>query len=180
MNQNISPMRILETFASRIEVLAFTMGFLTSVYMLIFFPARYFITWHALPASPVPIEKIISVHMSEVIIKTVSNEKFKCNLGNEKECWTVVQYEPLELGKSECFIVDCPNKKIIQMMRATSLAHSFGEVSNIYSLHNDGVIYVKQTGFVYIEGYIMGAILGGLCALITFIGKRLYQLFTSR
>lgn len=167
-------MKIVNSFIKRIEIIAFILGFVAGIYMLIFFPARYLVAWHALPTAPETTVKIISVNMSDVIVQTISNKKFKCNLRNEKECWTEVDYEPLELGKTLCSMEDCSNDHTVQMIRATRLAHSFGEISNIYSLHDDGIIYVRQTGFVYLEGYMMGAILGGFCAFIAFIGKYLF------
>jgi len=168
-------MKFLSGLIKRIEVIAFTLGFVAGIYMLTFFPARYFIRWHALTGTPEPVVKIISSnHMGEVIVRTLSNKKLTCNIYNEKSCWTEIDYDPWDIGKTLCFMEDCPDKNTVQMTKATGQAHSFGELSTIYSLHDDGIIYVKQTGFVYLPGYMMGAILGGFCASIGLIGKYLF------
>jgi hypothetical protein len=168
-------MKILSSFIKRIEILAFIFGFIAGIYMLIFYPAKYFIKWHALPIPPEPAAKIISAsHMGDIIITTTSNKKFICDLDHENECWTEINYEPLFFGKVICFIKDCPNDKTKQMVEAVGRLHSFGELSIVYSLHNDGSIYVKQTGMIYASGYLIGAILGGVCAVIAFIGKHLF------
>jgi hypothetical protein len=168
-------MKILRSLIKRIEIIAFTLGFVAGIYILIFFPAKYFITRHALPAPPEPVVKIISAtHMGEIMVRTASNKNFICDLDNERECWTEIDYEPLVVGKVLCFMEDCSDKHTMQIIKATGRLHNFGELSFIYSLHDDGNIYVKQTGFVYLPGYMMGAILGGFSAFIAFVGKYLF------
>lgn len=168
-------MKILSSLIKRIEITAFILGFVVGIYMLIFFPAKYFITWHALPAPPKPVGKIISAnHMGDIIVRTASNKNFICDLDNEKECWTEIDYEPLVFGEVLCFMEDCPDDHTMQIIKATGRLHSFGELSFIYSLHDNGIIYVKQTGFVYLPGYMAGVILGGFCAFIAFVGKYLF------
>lgn len=168
-------MKFSRSLLKRIEIIAFVFGFLAGIYMLIFFPAKYFITWHALPAPPEPAVKILSTnHMGDIIVGTASNKKFICNLDNEEECWIAIDYDPWDMGRTLCFMEDCPNKNTVQMTKATGQSHNFGELSFIYSLHDDGIVYVKQTGFVYLPGYMMGAILGGFCAFVAFVSKHLF------
>lgn len=168
-------MKIDNRFVKKIEIIAFILGFVVGIYLLIFFPAKYFFTWHALPVPPVPVVRIISAnHMGEIIVKTASNKIFMCDLDNEKACWTEIDYEPLIFGNVLCFMENCPDNHIVQVIKATGRLHNFGELSFIYTLHDDGTIYVKQTGFVYLAGYMMGAILGGICASIVFIVNYLF------
>jgi hypothetical protein len=172
-------MKILGRLIKRIEIIAFVLGFVAGIYMLIFFPVKYF-SWHALPAPPEPVVKIVSAnHMGDIIIITASKKKFICNLDSEKECWTEIDYEPLTFGKVLCFMQDCPDNHTMQIIKATGQFHNFGEISFIYSLLDDGIIYVKQTGFIYLPGYMMGAIIGGVCALIAFIAKYLFLRISS-
>jgi len=167
------------SFIKRVELIAFIIGFVAGLYMLIFFPAKYFFAWHALPVPPEPVAKIFSAdHMGKIIVTTTSNKKFICNLGNEKECWTEIDYEPFAFGTIQCF-ENCRDNQVVQIIRATGQLHNFGELSFIYSLHDDGSVYVKQTGLVYLPGYIMGVIFGGFCALIAFIGKQLFMSIIS-
>jgi hypothetical protein len=172
-------MKFRGSLFKRIELIAFILGLAIGIYMLMFFPARYFFTWHRLPITPERVTRIISAHLSDVIVQTTSNKKYSCNIFNEKECWTKVDYTPLQLGKTSCFMNDCPNTNVVQITRAIIQVHNFGEVSNIYALHNDGTIYVKQTGFVYLEGYVMGVLLGAFCASITFVCKYIFRSITS-
>ncbi len=111
--------------------------------------------------------------MGEVIVRTTSNKKFICDLGNEKECWAEIDYEPFAFGKVLCFMEDCSDNHTLQIIKATGQSHNFGELSFVYFLNDSGTIYVKETGFVYPEGYMMGAILGGFCAFVAFVGKHL-------
>lgn len=168
-------MKLLRQLIKSIEIIVFILGFVVGIYMLIFFPAKYFFAWHALPTPPEPVVKIISAnHMGDIIVTTTSNKKFICDLDNEKKCWTEIDYEPLVSGRVLCFIEDCPDSHTIQIIRATGQLHSFGELSFLYSLRDDGTIQVKQTGSVYLPGYMMGVLLGGLSAFIAFIGKYLF------
>jgi len=168
-------MKILSSLIKRIEVIAFILGFVAGIYMLIFFPAKYFITWHTLPVAPEPVVKIISAnHMGDVIVKTASDKNFVCNSYNEDRCWTEIDYEPIVFGKVLCFLENCPDNHTVQMIKATGQLHNFGELSFIYALHDDGNIYLKHTGFVYLPGYMMGVILGGFCAFIVFIGRYVF------
>jgi len=168
-------MKILNSLIKRIEIVAFILGLVAGIYVLIFFPAKYFITWHTLPTPPEPIAKIISAnHMGDIIIRTTSDKKFICNSYHEERCWIEIDYEPLVFGKVLCFMEDCPDNQTMQIIKATGRLHNFGELSFIYSLHDDGIIYVKHTGLVYLPGYMIGAIIGGFCAFIAFIGKHLF------
>jgi hypothetical protein len=168
-------MKILSSLIKKIEIIAFILGVVAGIYILIFYPAKYFIKWHALPVPPQPVEKIITAsHMGDIIITTTSNKKFICDLDHEKECWTEINYEPLVFGKVICFTTDCPDDDTKQMVEAVGQLHNFGELSILYSLHNDGSIYVKQTGIIYASGYLMGMVLGGVCAVVAFIGKYLF------
>jgi|GEM_PF-3822489 hypothetical protein len=167
-------MKILRRLTKEIEVIAFVLGFVAGIYFLIFFPAKYF-SWHTLPAPPEPALKIISAnHMGDIIVGTASNKKLICNLSHEKECWTEINYEPLIFGKALCFMQNCPDNHTIQIVKVTGQMHSFGELSFTYSLHDNGTIYVKQSGFIYLAGYIMGIFVGGVCSLIAFIVKSLW------
>jgi hypothetical protein len=168
-------MKFISSLINRIEIIAFILGFVAGIYMLIFFPGKYFIARNALAIPPEPVEKIISAnHLGEVIIETTSNKKFICDLKNEKECWTEIDYEPVVFGKTLCFMEDCSDNHTLQIMKTTAQIHSFGELSTIYSLKDDGIIYVKHTGFPYLPGYMMGVIIGVLCSFIAFIGKYLF------
>jgi hypothetical protein len=168
-------MNILRGFIKRIEITAFCLGFTAGVYMLVFFPAKYFITPHALPVPPEPIAEIISAsHMGDVIIRTTTDEKFICDLDNEKECWAKVDYEPIVFGKIVCFKESCPDNHTVQIVKTTGQYHNFGELSFTYLLHEDGVIYVRQSGRLYLPGYLMGVIFGGICAAIAFVGRVLF------
>lgn len=164
-------MKLLSSPIEKIEIIAFILGFVAGIYMLMF-PARHFFTWHPLPTPPEPVDKIIMAHLGDVIVRTISNNKLLCNIDHEEECWTEVDYDPLDLGKILC-VGNCPNKHTMQMMEATVLVHSFVVVSTRYSLNDDGIIYIKQKGVIYPDGYMIGAIVGGFCAFIAFLGKDL-------
>lgn len=87
--------------------------------MLIFFPARHFFVWHKLPPSPEPVDRIISAsHMGDIIVQVASNKKFICDLDNEKECWTEIDYEPVVFGEVLCFIDNCPDTHTRQIIKA--------------------------------------------------------------
>lgn len=168
-------MQILNSFNNRIAIVAFIVGFVAGIYLLIFFPAKYFIAWHELPIPPEPVREIISAdHTGDIVIRTESDKEFTCNIYHEERCWTEIDYEPLVFGTILCFREDCPDSQTTQMVKATGQLHNFGELSFIYSLRDDGVIYVKHSGFVYLPGYLMGAILGGCCAFFAFVGKYLF------
>jgi len=167
-------MKLFSSLIEKIEVIAFIFGFVTSIYMLVFFPAKYFFMWHQLPSPPEPIEKIISAdHMGGIIIRTRSNKDFTCDLDQEEECWTEIDYAAMSFGEVLCFVDDCPDEHTVQIVRAIGLMHNFGALSFKYSLRDDGNIYVKHTGIVFPTGFLMGAILGGVCAFIAFLGKYL-------
>jgi hypothetical protein len=169
-------MKILTTLIKRLEVIAFFCGFAVGIYILVFFPAKYFFAWHPLPSPPEPVLKIISAnHMGDIIVTTASNKNFICDLDNEKECWTEIDYEPLVNGRVLCFMGDCPDSHTMQIMKVTGRLHNFGELSFLYSLGDDGIIHVRQMGSVYLPGYMMGALLGGLSAFIAFISKYLFS-----
>lgn len=112
--------------------------------------------------------------MGEIIVKTTSDKKFICDLDHEWKCWTEIDYEPIVFGNVLCF-KDCPENHTIQIIKVIGLLHNFGGLSFMYSLHDDGNIYVKISGFVYPPGYMIGAIFGGFCAFIAFIGKGLFS-----
>lgn len=87
--------------------------------MLIFFPARHFFVWHKLPPPPEPVDRIISAsHMGDIIVQVASNKKFICDLDNEKECWTEIDYEPVVFGEVLCFIDNCPDTHTRQIIKA--------------------------------------------------------------
>ena len=167
-------MKLLLSRAGKTEFIAFILGFVAGIYLIIF-PARYFFAWHPLPVLPEPADKIISANLGVVIVGTISNNKFICNIIHEEECWTEVDYDPLELGKTLC-AGDCPNKHTVQVTETTALAHSFAAVTMTYSLNDDGIIYLKQKGIIYPHGYMIGVLVGGFCGFIAFLGK--YLIFT--
>jgi hypothetical protein len=167
------PMNFLSSFTKRIEIIVFILGFAVGIYML-FFPARYFFAWHALPTSPEPIARIVATnHMGDVTIETMSNKKLLCNIDHEKECWVKLDnnYQPFNLGKTLC-LEDCPDKHTLQMMSASYEILFFARPAILYALHDDGIIYVRHTGIIFWPGYIMGVILGGFCAFIVFLIRR--------
>lgn len=167
-------MKILGALIKRLDIIAFILGFAIGIYIFVFFPAKYFFAWHPLPSPPEPAVKIISVnHMGDIIITTASNKNFICDLDSEKECWTEIDYEPLLIGRVLCFMGDCPDSHTIQIMKASGRLHSFGELSFFYSLRDDGTIHVKQTGSVYLPGFMMGVLFGGLSAFLVFSSKYL-------
>src|SRR5688572_20246401 len=106
-------MKLLRSLTGKTEIIAFVLGFVAGIYLLIF-PARYFFVWHPLPTLPEPADKIISANLGDVIVRTISNKKFICNIFHEEVCWTEVDYDPLELGTTLC-AGDCPNKHAEQM-----------------------------------------------------------------
>jgi hypothetical protein len=170
-------MKFLSRLVKRIESIAFLFGFLVVVYIL-FIPAKYFITWHALPNAPEPIAKIISTnHMGDVIVQTVSNKKYACDIYSEKECWTELDanIEPLNWGKTLCLMADCPGNHIVQITIASNASHGLAQVSTRYSLHDDGSIYVKQSGFIDYLGCMVGMFVGSLFAVIAFLGKQMFR-----
>ena len=171
-------MQLLRNFIIRLEVISFFLGFVVALYGLIFYPMKY-LAWHRLPAPPERVIKIFGVdHLGKIIVTTDSNKKFVCDLENEKDCWTEVDYQPYALGTLQCY-KDCRDKHIVQIISATGQFHNFGALSHIYSLHDDGSIFVKETGAIYLPGYVLGGIAGGICALIAFIGKRLLMTIIS-
>ena|SRR5215217_408931 len=164
-------MKLLGSIIGKFEILAFIIGFVAGIYIFIF-PARYFFTWYSLPVSPEPVDKIIATNLGDVIVRTVSNKKFLCNIVHEEECWIEVDYQPLSMGKTLCE-GNCPNTYNLQIMESTVLAHSFVAVSTRYSLNNDGVIRIKQKVVVFPDGYMIGVILGLFCSGVAFAVKYL-------
>lgn len=165
-------MNFLTDFIKRIEIIAFIFGFVAVIYGF-FFPARYFIAWHVLPSPPEPGAKIVATnHMGDITIETFSKKKFLCNIDYEKECWTELEsnYRPLNLGKTLCS-QDCLDKHTVQMMMSSYEFLFFARPSTLYALHDDGNVYVKQTGVVFWPGYVMAVIFGVFCASIAVLGK---------
>lgn len=166
-------MKFLTNFMKRIEVAVFIVVFISVIY--IFAPVRYFLAWHTLPTPPEPAVRIISAtYLGDVTVRTVSNNKFTCNIYREGECWTEVDGNPWDMSTGLCFMKDCPNNEIVQMKKTTIQNHNFGESSTIYSLNIEGIVSIKQAGFVYFTGYIIATILAALCAFIVFIGKHIF------
>jgi hypothetical protein len=161
-----------------IEIAAFVLSFMIGVYLLIFAPARY-LTWHALARSPEPAAEIIDTTVDTVTVRTTSDEKFLCNIYNEKECWIEVRYESLQGRPLWCFPEDYSTEHTVQIVKACSQSHNFGIIGTIYSLHDDGIIYVKHKGYISPEGYCFGTIFGLFFAILAFIGKRLFLAITS-
>src|ERR1051325_10665847 len=117
-------MKLLNRLLRRIEILVFIITFPAVLYMLVLAPVRYFLTWHALPRTSEPIEKIFSTDFrGEVIAQTISNKKLKCNLYQEQECWIKVDYNPVEWGTALCAGESCPNRHILQMMKSSGQSH---------------------------------------------------------
>jgi hypothetical protein len=169
-------MNILSNLIKRIEIIVFVLGFAAVIFGF-FFPARYLIAWHALPAPPEPAAKIVATnHMGDITIETFSNNKFLCNIGHEKECWTKLEsnYKPLNLGKTLCS-QDCLDENTVQMMMSSYEFLFFARPSILYALHDDGDIYVKQTGIVFWPGYVIAVLFGGFCAFVAFLCKRQWQ-----
>ena len=168
-------MNILGKLIKKFETVAFILGSVAGIYLLVFYPARHFVMWHALPITPEPVEKLISAdHAGGIVIKTISNKMLVCNSYHEERCWTEIEHEPILFGDILCFKEDCPDQRTLQMIKATGRLHNFGELSFIYSFRDDGYIYIRHKGLVYLPGYMMGAIIGGICVLIAFIGKHLF------
>jgi hypothetical protein len=168
-------MKFLNRLVKRIESVAFLFGFLVTVWFL-FLPAKYFITWHALPKAPDPITKIISNnHMGDVIVQTVANKKYACHIYGEIKCWTELDanIEPLTLGNTLCLMEDCPGQHIVQIVTASNASHGISQITTQYALHDDGNIYVKQFGFIDYLGCIVAVFVGGFFAIITFAGKNI-------
>ena len=172
-------MKVLHKLLKRVEIIVFAIGFVAGIYVFVFYPAKYFLVWHALPSPPEPVTKLYSVdHMSNILIDTVTDNKYECNLNNESDCWTEVNYEPIAFGTVLCFR-NCHDRNVKQVIKATGQNHSFGEVSFIYELRDDGVIYVRHMGFLYLPGYMLGTFIGALSAFIAYIFKRLLFRVTS-
>ena len=170
-------MKLINRLVQRIEVVAFILGCMIGIYMLVFAPYRYFFMWHALPLPPEHGEEIlVANHMGDVVVRTISNKRFMCNIYDEKACWVELdtQYGLFEGSKTLCFKGNCPDERTVQMEKAGAALHGFGEPSTIYSLRANGAIYVKQTGIVYWPGYVAGIIIGGFCAFVVFVGKNLF------
>lgn len=172
-------MNVFYKLLGKIEVIAFVTGFVVGTYMLVFYPAKYFLVWHALPSPPEPITKIFSVdHMGSILVDTVTNKKYECDLGNETVCWTEIDYEPIPFGTVLCF-ENCFDDNVRQIIKATGQYHNFGELSFTYALRDDGLIYVKHSGFLYLPGYMMGVFLGGICTVVVVLGKYLFLSIAS-
>jgi hypothetical protein len=166
-------MNVLRIFVKRIEIIAFIIGFGLWIYVL-FFPTRYILGWYALPAVPESVAKIVATnHMGDITIETISQKKFLCNIYHEDSCWSErdTNFKPINLGKTLC-LGDCPDKHMIQIMRSRYEVFVFARISILYSLNEDGTVYVKRSGIVFWPGYIMGVVFGGLCTIVTFFVKR--------
>lgn len=140
---------------------------------MLFFPLNYIFVWHALPATPEQIAKIVATnHMGDITIETNSQKKFQCNIYHKKECWTEhdTYYKPINLGKTLC-LGDCLDKHTLHMMRSSYEVLFFARPSILYSLHDDGIIYVKRSGIILWPGYVMGAVFGSFCAFVVFLSN---------
>jgi hypothetical protein len=155
----------------KIETIVFVITLIGVMY--IFAPIKYFV-WHALPVSPEPIEKIVSAnHLGDVVIKTNLDRIFVCNIYEEDACWHEIKKIPLDLSTPICFLNECTDDHIVQIVQATIQFHSFGHLTTIFSLNDNGIVYTRQTGFVDIGGLVLGGILGGIFAIGTFVIKRI-------
>jgi hypothetical protein len=169
-------MKLINRFIQRIEVVAFILGGIVGIYMLVFAPYRYFFMWHALPLPPEAGEEMLMTnHMGDVVVRTITNKMFRCNIYDKEACWfeQVTQYPPFDGSETLCFEGNCPDEHTVQMRKVSAALHGFGEPSTIYSLRDNGMVFVKQTGVIYWPGYVVGAVLGGICAFIAFTGKNL-------
>jgi hypothetical protein len=136
-----------------------------------------YLAWHALPTPPEPIEKLFYVLGNGIVVTTTSGNRFSCNIDDLTECWVVDRYHREE-GVSQCGedIMSLKHEvlstqRTVQSAQSCGFAHNYANSVTAYALNDDGLVYVKQIGWVTISGYYTGAVLSTIGTVLFYFGR---------